>query len=141
MSAHDIVARLEFCRQTSPTTWISRCPAHEDRSPSLSIRDVGGGRTLVHCFSGCTAEEVVESVGLVMQDLYPPSSPEYVSPVKHAPQETVDSLVIEIAEHDRAVGKRLSKEDVERYRQALRRNPPKSDVVTEIAYEAGALDL
>jgi hypothetical protein len=36
----------------------ARCPAHEDRSPSLSI-DRGDGRALVHCHAGCSVEQVV----------------------------------------------------------------------------------
>lgn len=139
MSALDIVSRLQFCRQTSPSTWMARCPAHDDKAPSLKITDVGDGRTLIHCHAGCGGNEVLGAIGLQLQDLYPPSNDEYRSLYRNAPREVVDSLVIEIAEHDRAVGKRLSKADVERYREALKRKPPKSDVITEIAYESGAL--
>lgn len=45
------------------------CPAHTDKNPSLSIsRD--NGRTLVHCFRGCTTEQVLDAVGLTMKDLF-----------------------------------------------------------------------
>ncbi len=37
---------------------IARCPAHDDRTPSLSVRDGDGGRLLTHCFSGCRPEAV-----------------------------------------------------------------------------------
>ena len=33
--------------------WMAHCPAHEDRTPSLSIRDTAGGKVLVHCHAGC----------------------------------------------------------------------------------------
>jgi hypothetical protein len=36
-----------------------RCPAHEDRGPSLSWRLTPTGRLLVHCFAGCTWPEIV----------------------------------------------------------------------------------
>lgn len=39
-----------------------RCPAHEDRSPSLSWRLGDDGRALLHCFSGCTFAEILEAV-------------------------------------------------------------------------------
>ncbi|WIM11287.1 toprim domain-containing protein [Enhydrobacter sp.] len=41
--------------------WIARCPAHDDRTPSLglSLRD---GRVLVHCFAGCTQAEVIAAL-------------------------------------------------------------------------------
>jgi putative DNA primase/helicase len=37
---------------------MCRCPAHEDRTPSLSVR-VGRTRLLFHCFAGCTAQEIL----------------------------------------------------------------------------------
>jgi putative DNA primase/helicase len=33
--------------------WMARCPAHDDRSPSLSIADGAEGRILLTCFAGC----------------------------------------------------------------------------------------
>jgi len=41
--------------------WIARCPAHEDRNPSLSIRETGG-KILVHCHAGCPQEAVIEGL-------------------------------------------------------------------------------
>jgi KaiC/GvpD/RAD55 family RecA-like ATPase len=46
-----------------------RCPAHDDRSPSLSVEHKGD-RTLIHCFAGCEAERVLEKLGLGFTDLY-----------------------------------------------------------------------
>jgi hypothetical protein len=51
---------------------MAACPAHADRSPSLSITEVGDGRTLIHCHAGCGAAEVLAAVGLDFADLYPP---------------------------------------------------------------------
>ncbi len=36
----------------------ARCPAHEDRTPSLSIRDGDNGRLLTCCHAGCPPEAV-----------------------------------------------------------------------------------
>ena len=36
----------------------ARCPAHEDRTPSLSVRDGDGGRLLTCCHAGCAPEAV-----------------------------------------------------------------------------------
>ena len=41
---------------------MARCPAHDDREPSLSIRDGGDGRVLVHCHAGCEQWRVIEVV-------------------------------------------------------------------------------
>ena len=49
---------------------MARCPAHEDRSPSLSIRE-DADKVLLHCFSGCDPEDVLAAVGLTWRDLYP----------------------------------------------------------------------
>jgi len=138
MSAHDIISRLEFVRPTGKDSYIARCPSHQDSSPSLTIKDVGDGRTLVHCFAGCGANDVLAAIGLELHDLYPPTDREY-RVHRRVPRETVDGLVIEIAEHDRAAGKRLSKRDIEAYRAALKRNPSPTDMVAEVAFEMGVL--
>ena len=139
MSALDLVNRLDHCRSTGSGKWIARCPAHKDSSPSLSIAEKSDGRVLIHCHAGCSSLDVLASVGLDYDALFPPELDNYSARRFKAPLETVDSLVVEIAEHDVACGKRLSKSDTERYRAALKRNPPRSDAVTEILYEAGEL--
>ncbi len=50
-----------------------RCPAHEDRNPSLSVALGDDGRALVHCHAGCTPEAIVAALGLTLADLMPPS--------------------------------------------------------------------
>lgn len=66
-----VLARLEKVRANGRDKWMACCPAHDDRSPSLSIRETSEGVILCHCFAGCTAAEVVESVGLRLRDLFP----------------------------------------------------------------------
>ena len=51
--------------------YVARCPAHDDRSPSLSVGVGEGGRVLVRCFAGCPTPEIVGAVGLAMTDLFP----------------------------------------------------------------------
>jgi len=51
--------------------WMSRCPAHDDRQPSLSISAGDDGRALVHCHAGCAAEAIVTALGLTLADLMP----------------------------------------------------------------------
>ncbi len=36
----------------------ARCPAHQDKTPSLSIREGDGGRLLTFCHARCSAEAV-----------------------------------------------------------------------------------
>jgi Toprim domain-containing protein len=43
--------------------WIVRCPAHDDRNPSLSITDARDGKMiLVHCHAGCPQAEVISAL-------------------------------------------------------------------------------
>jgi hypothetical protein len=50
---------------------MARCPAHEDRDPSLSV-SVKEGRILIYCFAGCAPEAVLQAVGLTWKDLREP---------------------------------------------------------------------
>ena len=39
--------------------WMAPCPTHEDRDPSLSIRDADDGKVLVYCHAGCDQSLVI----------------------------------------------------------------------------------
>lgn len=41
---------------------ICRCPAHDDRTPSLSVATGHDGRLLLNCFTGCAFEDVVAAL-------------------------------------------------------------------------------
>ena len=43
-------------------TWMARCPAHEDRSPSLSISAGKDGKVLVRCHAGCDQRDVIAAL-------------------------------------------------------------------------------
>jgi putative DNA primase/helicase len=42
--------------------WVARCPAHDDRRPSLSLADGHDGRLLVKCWAGCSACDVLSAL-------------------------------------------------------------------------------
>lgn len=71
MKVTDFVQRLSGSRETGQGRWIARCPAHEDRSPSLSIRQSDSGAILIHCFAGCDVHAVVTAAGITVSDLFP----------------------------------------------------------------------
>jgi hypothetical protein len=50
--------------------YVARCPAHQDKSPSLSLSRGVDGRALVHCYAGCATRDVLAAVGLEMRDLF-----------------------------------------------------------------------
>jgi KaiC/GvpD/RAD55 family RecA-like ATPase len=58
-----------------------QCPAHEDKSPSLSVTEGDDGRVLLNCHAGCPAENVVAALGLTMSDLFPPREESHIEAV------------------------------------------------------------
>ncbi|HEY6643668.1 hypothetical protein [Povalibacter sp.] len=81
MTATVLLDRLQGVRLTGPGIWRARCPAHEGKSLSLSVREGEQGRTLVHCFAGCDVAEVLTAVGLTVSQLFSERSPEH----RHSP--------------------------------------------------------
>jgi hypothetical protein len=66
-----LLSRLEKVKQTGRGRWTARCPAHDDRGPSLAVRELDDGRVLLHCFAGCSVGEIVDAIGLTVSDLFP----------------------------------------------------------------------
>lgn len=69
--ADRLLSTLDKVRQVGPGEWIACCPAHDDRSPSLAVRELEDGRLLIHDFGGCATGEVVAAVGMTLSDLFP----------------------------------------------------------------------
>lgn len=69
-----LLPRLEGAKKTGDRKWVARCPAHDDRRPSLSIREADDGRLLLHCWSGCGGIAVIRAAGLRDADLFPRSN-------------------------------------------------------------------
>jgi DNA-binding transcriptional ArsR family regulator len=55
-----------------------RCPAHDDRQPSLAVKE-GDGQTLMHCFAGCETTDVLDELGLEWPDVFDNSGNGFVS--------------------------------------------------------------
>ncbi len=64
-----LLIRLDGVRQTSPARWRARCPAHDDRNPSLSVRE-GVRGILLKCWSGCTFSQIAAALGIEPQSLF-----------------------------------------------------------------------
>lgn len=60
MTASELARQLHT-RKTG-TGWSAKCPAHDDREPSLSISQAADGKVLVKCHAGCEQEAVVEAL-------------------------------------------------------------------------------
>jgi hypothetical protein len=83
-SVDGFLARLELVKQTGSRKWLARCPAHDDKHPSLGVAEADDGRVLVKCWSGCGAAEVIAAVGMSFSDLFPgkPMAGDYLPRIK-----------------------------------------------------------
>lgn len=70
-----LLERLDGVRKTGAGKWISRCPGHDDRHASFSVRETEDSRVLCHCFAGCDTETALAAVGLTFDDLFPERVP------------------------------------------------------------------
>jgi DNA-binding transcriptional ArsR family regulator len=65
----EILRSLHSVRQQANGSWVARCPAHPDENPSLHIR-LTNDRVLLHCFAGCTTEQICAALGIELRDLF-----------------------------------------------------------------------
>lgn len=108
--------------------YVACCPAHEDRKPSLAVKEQDG-KILVHCFSGCSVENIVGAVGMDLTDLFPPAEPRYDKPAPKVRFFASDLLrvialeaaIVSVAAYDMAHGKTLPQADLTRLQLAYQR--------------------
>lgn len=128
MSADQLLSRLENVKRAGTGRWIARCPAHDDRRASLSVRELEDGRVLVHDFAGCSVQEVLAAVGLEMAALFPERELPHGKPERRPFPATdvlrcvaFEALVVSVAAADMAAGKALSEADRARLQLASER--------------------
>ena len=125
---NELLHRLDGVKQTKPDQWQARCPAHDDRNPSLSITRGDDGRVLLKCWSGCGAADVVQAVGLTLADLFVRDERVHVSPTRKRQYPNYRNVlillrhevaVVWLAASDLAEGKALSDDDRQTLERAL----------------------
>lgn len=115
-------------------SWTACCPAHNDKGPSLAIREADDGRVLIHCFAGCETLSVVQALGMDMTDLFPPDNKRREYPIEGKPKMksafyasdlmriiSFEALVVAICAYDMSQGKKLSDADRERLKVSQQR--------------------
>ena len=128
-----ILSRLQKVKGKNGS-WTACCPAHNDKGPSLAIREADDGRVLLHCFAGCEVNSVVTALGMDMTDLFPPDNKRRDYPLEGKPRRkpafyasdlirilAFEALVVSICASDMRRGKALSDEDNERLKVAQQR--------------------
>jgi hypothetical protein len=68
MDIADLVHRLDA--RPNGDGWSAKCPAHDDRTPSLSISEGADARILLHCHAGCDNDTILAKLGLTSRDLF-----------------------------------------------------------------------
>jgi prophage DNA circulation protein len=71
-----VFADLVQAKRTGAGRWKACCAAHNDRSPSLSIREGEKGHVTLFCRAGCSLDSILAALHLVRDDLSgpPPSA-------------------------------------------------------------------
>jgi Protein of unknown function (DUF3631) len=64
----NLVSRLHAKR--SGEGWKAKCPVHDDRNPSLSIREGSDGCALIKCHAGCQTNDILAAISLKPRDLF-----------------------------------------------------------------------
>lgn len=95
MSVEKFLSALDKVKQKGRGQWIACCPAHHDKNPSMTIAETDDGRVLVHCFAGCSVEEILNAVGIGFDDLFPPK-PETHKPARPMAKPFLPSSVLEV---------------------------------------------
>jgi hypothetical protein len=127
MKTDILLSRLDGVKKGyTPNTWLARCPAHPDKTPSLAIREEDD-RVLIHCFAGCSPFEIVSAVSMDLSDLFPESRESH-KPLKrrYMPQDVITCLAgetffVTLCSEALAKGEKLAEVDVDRLTVAHRR--------------------
>lgn len=70
MKPEQILDRFEHVKPGGQNQFSARCPCHDDKHNSLAISVNKAGDILLHCHAGCHVEDIVNSLGLTMSDLF-----------------------------------------------------------------------
>jgi RecA/RadA recombinase len=70
LSLHEVSSKLQGVRFSGPDKLTARCPAHDDKSSSLSLGN-GNKGIVINCFAGCKAEDVLDALALKWSDVMP----------------------------------------------------------------------
>ena len=66
----DLLDRLDGVTKTTKG-WQARCPAHDDRTASLSVSTGDDGRWLLYCHAECDPDAILAKLNLEWGDLFP----------------------------------------------------------------------
>ena len=128
MSIDILLSRLDKVKKTGCSNWMARCPAHEDRSPSLAIGEKQNGVIVIYCHAGCIPLDILAAVGMEFSDLFPEKLADHISPLRNPfPAADVlealstETLLVHIAADRMSKGEILDSTELTRLKLASQR--------------------
>lgn len=130
-----LLNRLDKVTPKGTNAWMARCPAHDDRTPSLAIKHISDGRILIKCFAGCEPTEILSSIGMTMSDLFPGGclgelkgwdrlrqELGEIDEKKKQEQIVADEIFLAVCDAAREAGKKLTKKELDKEQECYRRH-------------------
>lgn len=130
MSIADILHKLDKVTSNATDQYRASCPSHNSQGQTLSLRELNDGRVLIHCFAGCSPTDVMESIGMALDDLYEKSLLNHIQPLYMARKEQRRQdgikdekkgwqLRLDMADQMRQRGMKLTVQDLQDERKAF----------------------
>lgn len=127
MNINDFLGYFEKSYRSGKDEYQCLCPAHQDKTASLSIKNLPDQRILIHCFAGCAANDILGAVGLTFDDIVPKRLGDFkpvskpFNPYAVLKAISNETLLVALAGLEVANGKTLLQEDKDRLMIAVNR--------------------
>ena len=118
-----VLSRIGNPIQRRDGQWSARCPAHEDKNPSLSVCETDEGAVLVHCFAGCSYQRIFACLDLDISEAFPPrnksgkeprQTPRLIAPSQALEILDTEANFVAVCANNLANGLTLNEADLER---------------------------
>lgn len=72
-----IAQKTNFNQKRCGSGYVLRCPAHDDKNPSLIAKERVDGKTNLDCKAGCHIKDICNAIGINVSDIYGPNNRKY----------------------------------------------------------------
>jgi hypothetical protein len=127
MNINNFLSYFEKSYRSGKDEYQCLCPAHNDKTASLSIKNLPDERILIHCFAGCAANDILGAVGLTFDDIVPKRLGDFkpvskpFNPYAVLKAISNETLLVALAGLEVSNGKTLPQEDKDRLMIAVNR--------------------
>ena len=127
MNIYEFIGHFEKSYKSGKDEYQCLCPAHDDRTASLGVKQMPDGRILINCFAGCAANDILGAVGLTFDDIVPKRLGDFkpvskpFNPYAVLKAISNETLLVALAGLEVANGKTLPQEDKDRLMIAVNR--------------------